>query len=214
MPIQDVNQLPPAVSAKPNYADSLHVYSDSRIIITESRKLVILPDIHDVHVGSKAGVVCQIVAWVVGIFINHNWVRIPTPGSDEGEIRRRNAEVPIIEPEARWASSGQDVGMSPAKCAGETAMLPGMGEAIAGIPALVSDPSPVAVNVRRIRMAGLIVEMTRRSRLSTRLRLGVAAGSGSVRGNAPAAGVASAFHGGTRDALIALIALIVLRACG
>src|SRR6185437_7912416 len=210
MPIQDVNQLPPAVSAKPNYADSLHVYSDSRIIITESRKLVILPDIYDVHVGSEAGVVCQIVAWVVGVFINHNWVRIPTPVGDIDDIWGRNAEIPVVKPEARWAASGQDVGMAPAKCAWETAMLPGMGEAIAGIPALVSDPSPVAVNVRRIRMASLIVEMTR-SRLSLWPLFSMASGSGPVRGNVPAAGVGSAFHGWMRAALIALI---VLRACG
>jgi len=115
-----------------------------------------------VDVGSEARVIGEIVAGIVGIFVEDEVVAVPEPVADKAYIHRSNAEVIAIEPETIRAAAFKAPDMMRAKFAGKMSMLPGMVEVVARtIPAfIVADPAiPVGVNVRSIGVPGMIIEL-------------------------------------------------------
>jgi hypothetical protein len=53
-----------------------------------------LAEIHDVDVGAEALVVGEVVAGIVGVFVDDDVVGVPEPAVDEAEVVRRDALVP------------------------------------------------------------------------------------------------------------------------
>ena len=59
------------------------------------------------HVGTKAHVVSEIPAGVIGIIVDDDLIGIPEPIGAEGEVGGCDRPVPSIEPEPAGAASGQ-----------------------------------------------------------------------------------------------------------
>jgi hypothetical protein len=124
------------------------------------------------HVRSQASVVGKIPAGVIGIVIDHDWIGIPKPVAHIGQIKRSNAEIPVVEKEPVGSAACKAVGMAASDAAGEMTVLPGMSETEPGIVAGgVPHPLIVLVNMGRFGVPGLISEIA--LLLTTLLVLGV-----------------------------------------
>jgi hypothetical protein len=97
---------------------------------------------------------------VIRIFVDHDRIAVPVPIINIVIIVWRNAEEPVVKPEAVAVSSSEVILMAASKAAGETAVLPGMIQMIVGIVAagIVPDPSVIVVDVRSFRVTRLIAE--------------------------------------------------------
>jgi hypothetical protein len=112
------------------------------------------------HVRSQASVVGKIPAGVIGIVIDHDWIGIPKPVAHIGQIKRSNAEIPVVEKEPVGSAACKAVGMAASDAAGEMTVLPGMSETEPGIVAGgVPHPLIVLVNMGRLGVPGLISEI-------------------------------------------------------
>jgi len=98
---------------------------------------------------------------MVGIFIDDDVVTVPKPVIAESDVECTNAEVEPAEPETIGAASTEMPNVTAAETAGEVAMLPGMIEMHTGIitAGVVADPLAVGVDVRRVGMSCLVVEV-------------------------------------------------------
>ena len=112
------------------------------------------------NVGAEPGVVGQIPAVVVRIFVDDDGITVPQPTIREIVIVGRDAEVETPEPEAFAVSSAKMEHMTPARAAGEVAAFPGMIDVIVGVVAagIVAHPLIVVVHVGRLRAARFIPE--------------------------------------------------------
>jgi len=70
------------------------------------------------HVRPKPHVVGEIPAHVIGIFVDHDLIRIPQPVAAVSDINRSDAEVEATEPE------------SPGSAASESPNVPGLKPAV------------------------------------------------------------------------------------
>jgi hypothetical protein len=125
-----------------------------------------------VDVRPQSYVVSEIPAVVVGIFVDDNVVAVPEPVTAIGEVERPHAEVETPEPETVGAASGEMPDVSAAEASGEVAVFPGMVEMHARIvtAGAMAHPFPVGVDVRRVGVSGLVVEVRRcRGRMRSRL---------------------------------------------
>jgi hypothetical protein len=143
-------------------------------------------EILNVNVGPETNVVCEIPSVVIGIFVDDNVVAVPEPAVAVADVKGRDVEIETAEPEAIGAAAGEMPDVAGAEAAGEVAVLPGMIEVIVNVVAsgVVADPFAVGVNVRRVGMAGMIVEMLRRGVRRARRRrtvLGNVAYAGMLR---------------------------------
>jgi hypothetical protein len=112
------------------------------------------------HVRSQASIVGKIPAGVIGIVIDHDWIGIPKPVAHIGQIKRSNAEIPVVEKEPVGSAACKAVGMAASDAAGEMTVLPGMSETEPGIVAGgVPHPLIVLVNRGRLGVPGLISEI-------------------------------------------------------
>jgi hypothetical protein len=112
------------------------------------------------HVRSQASIVGKIPAGVIGIVIDHDWIGIPKPVAHIGQIKRSNAEIPVVEKEPVGSAACKAVGMAASDAAGEMTVLPGMSETEPGIVAGgVPHPLIVLVNMGRFGVPGLISEI-------------------------------------------------------
>jgi hypothetical protein len=120
-------------------------------------------EILDVDVGTEPGVVGQVPAVVVGIFVDDDRIAVPIPVIGVVVIVGSYAEIEAAEPKALAVSSAKVIDVAAAKAAGEAAVLPGMIEMIVRVSAtgIVADPSPIVMDVRRIRMTLPIAEGAR-----------------------------------------------------
>ena len=118
-------------------------------------------EIQNVDVSAEPYVVGEVVAVVVGIFVDHDVVTIPKPVVAESDVEGRDAEIESAEPETTRAAACEVPAVLRAEATSKVSMLPGMIEVVVGIAAacVVADPFSVGVNVRSIRMTGLIVEV-------------------------------------------------------
>ena len=100
---------------------------------------------------------------MIGIFVDDDVVAIPEPVATVAEVECANAEVETAEPEAVGAASGEMPDVAAAEASGEVAVFPGMIKMHAGIVAagVVAYPFAVGVDVRRVGVSGLVVEVRR-----------------------------------------------------
>ena len=119
-------------------------------------------EVRDVGVGAGPGVVGQIPAWMIWIFVDHDGVAVPVPVVDVVIVVGRDAKVKIVEPEAVAIAASKAVFMTAPKTAGETTVFPGTIDVIVLVAAagIVTDPMVVVVDVRGLRMIGMIAEGT------------------------------------------------------
>jgi hypothetical protein len=129
--------------------------------------LLASPEIHDVDVCAQPGVIRKVPTVMVRIVVDHDLVAIPEPAVAEAIIERGDLKVEAVEPEALSASSSEPEDMPAADASREASMLPGTVEVIPGIVAagIVPDPAVVGMDVRNIRMPGLIAKIARRAAL-------------------------------------------------
>ena len=115
-------------------------------------------EVLDVDVRSEPGVVGEIPTNVIGIFINHDLVRVPKPAIAKRDIIRSDAKVEATKPEAIRTASSQPPHMTAAKAASEVSMFPGMVEMVVNIirASLMPDPLTVGMNVGSVRVPVLI----------------------------------------------------------
>src|SRR5271165_2989671 len=108
------------------------------------------------NVGAQPGVIGQIPAFVVRVFVNDDLIGIPDPVVAEADVVGSDAEVKAAEPEARWASPGEVPDVAAAKTSRKPAMFPGMIEVVVRIIAtgIVTYPFIVRVHVGSFRMSG------------------------------------------------------------
>ena len=116
------------------------------------------PQIQDVNVRSEPHVVSQVIAVVIGIFIDDHVVAIPEPAVAEGNVKVGDAEIETAEPEATGTAAAQMPAVIGTEAAGKVSVLPGMIEMIVGIVAagVVADPFAVGMNVWSIGMSAFI----------------------------------------------------------
>src|ERR1700739_2207256 len=114
---------------------------------------LMVAEILDVDVGTEPGVVGQVPAVVVGIFVDDDRIAVPIPVIGVVVIVGSYAEIADAEPKALAVSSAQVIDVAAAKAAGEVAVLPGVIEMVVRVSAtgIVADPSPIVMDVRRIR---------------------------------------------------------------
>ena len=98
---------------------------------------------------------------MVGVFVNDDVVVIPKPVVAESDVIWGDTEVKAAEPETVWASAAEMPDVATAESAGEASVLPGMVEVVVRIVAagIVANPFAVGVNVWRVGMASLVVEV-------------------------------------------------------
>src|SRR5260370_795808 len=100
-------------------------------------------EILDVDVGAESGVVGQVPAVVVGIFVDDDGIAVPIPVVGVVVIVGSYAEIEAAEPKALAISSAKVIDVAAAKAAGEAAVFPGMIEMIVRVAAtgIMADPS-------------------------------------------------------------------------
>ena len=116
---------------------------------------------------------------MVGVFVNDDIVAVPEPVATEADVVGSDAKVEAAEPETIGTASRQVPDVAPAEASGEVAVLPGMVEVVVNIvmAGVVADPFAVGVNVRRVGMVSLIVEVRGlRGWMGCARRLGAAGG--------------------------------------
>jgi len=125
-----------------------------------ARRALPRAEVLDVGVGAEPRVVGQVPAGVVGIFVDDDGIAVPIPIIGEVVVVGSYAEVEAPKPEAVAVSSAKVVRMAAAKAASEAAVFPGMIQVIVRVAAagIVANPMVIMVNVRRLRMIGLIAE--------------------------------------------------------
>ena len=132
------------------------------------------------NVSAESHVVSEIPAVVVGILIDDDVIAIPEPVATVANVIRSHAEIEAAEPEAVGAASSQMPDVAAAEAARKASVLPGMIKVIVSIvgASAMANPFAIGMDVRRIRMSGLVVEVRRRRRR-------VRSRSRAVRGDVP-----------------------------
>jgi len=150
---------------------------------------ILCSQILHVDVGSQAHVVGQVPAIVIGIFVDDDVVAAPVPAIAKANIVRSYAEIEAAEPEAAGTAASEMPNVPATESASEASVLKGMVEMIVRIvtSGVVANPFSVGMDVGRVRMTNLIVEM---AVLLGRMRR--AHGRGTVRRNMSTGGRASA----------------------
>ena len=99
---------------------------------------------------------------MVGIIVDDDVVAVPKPVVAEADVIGGDAEIEATEPEAIGTASCEMPNVAAAKAAGEVSVLPGVIEVVVRIvwAGVVADPFAVGVDVRRVGMTGLVVEVT------------------------------------------------------
>jgi hypothetical protein len=111
-------------------------------------------------IGAETRVVSEVPAWIVGIFVDDNVIRVPEPGVCVSEIVRSDAPVPVIEPEAVRAAADEAPTMCGTEAAIPMAMFPRVIEVVVRVvgAVVVTDPAS-AIDMRLVGMANLVGEV-------------------------------------------------------
>ncbi len=94
-------------------------------------------------VGPQPDVVSQIVAYVVGIVINHDVITVPEPVIDISKIRVCDRKVETAKAKAVRIAPTQPPNMPCADGAGKVSMLPRMVKMVADIVSFMAYPTIV-----------------------------------------------------------------------
>src|SRR5260221_8314226 len=113
---------------------------------------LLVPQIHDMNVCSRSGVVGQIPARVVWVFIDNDGVAIPEPVTDVGIIERSNTEEETVKPETLPASASQMEYVLPPKASRKVPVLPRPVEMKSRMLAspVLSHPSAIVMDMGRL----------------------------------------------------------------
>ena len=111
-------------------------------------------------INAQPRVVGQIPARVVGVIVDYDLIRVPLPAVHIRQVVGSNAEIVVVEPKAVGPTAPQTPNMLRTEAATEVAVFPRMVKVVVGIIwARMSYPLSIAVNVGRIRVTSLIVEV-------------------------------------------------------
>lgn len=112
-------------------------------------------------VGPEPDVVSEVPAFMVRVFVDNDVVAVPEPVVAEADVVGGDAEVEAAEPEAIGATAAEMPDVATAEAAGEAAVFPGVVEMVMGVVAtrVMADPLAVRVDVRRVGMSRLVVEV-------------------------------------------------------
>lgn len=111
-------------------------------------------------VSSETRVVSEIVAGMVGIIVNDDWVSGPVPIRDIGEIGGRDGPIPTVEPEAVGSTADKPPDVTRAKTTVVAPVFPGAVQMVPGVTPAGVVPDPASgINMRGLRMARLIAEV-------------------------------------------------------
>src|SRR5579863_7571193 len=136
--------------------------------------------VHHVDIGAEAGVIRQVPAGMIRVFVNDDVVGIPEPAVHKANVIRGNAPIPIPETEAVRVAAGQVPMVRGAEAAFKPPMFPWIVQVIVRIvtPGVVADPALAVVDMRGIGMAGVVAVVgvfLGRTRLAM-IRLGASLG--------------------------------------
>ena len=131
--------------------------SDYPFAVRESSKIL------DVDVSAEPGVISEIPAGVVRVFVNHDGIRVPKPIAHIADFVREDAEVPAVEPKTIRAAAAKMIHVASSETAGEAAVLPGMLHVKTSVIAAgVADPFVVpSVHMGRVGMTFGVAEVAR-----------------------------------------------------
>src|SRR5215469_10039165 len=101
---------------------------------------------------------------MIGVFIDHDFIACPVPTITEGDVSRCDAEVKPAEPETAGATAGKAPNVAGTKTTAKVPVLPRPVEMIGCVAASGIMPHPnitprCAIDVRDVRMAGLVAEI-------------------------------------------------------
>jgi hypothetical protein len=98
---------------------------------------------------------------VVGVFVDDDIVAVPEPVAAEADVVGSDVKVEAAKSETIGAAAGEAPDVTAPESAGKVAVLPGMIEVVVRIVAagIVANPFAVGVNVWRVGMASLVVEV-------------------------------------------------------
>ena len=121
----------------------------------------LLAHVNDVRVGPCPGVVSQIEARMVRIFVDYDRIRIPEPIRDVGKVLGSNAKVGASEPESVRATAFEAEDMTGSESQCKASMLPRTIHVIASIVTthIVTNPLAVIMHVRGLWMSLEIAEI-------------------------------------------------------
>ncbi len=113
------------------------------------------------RVNPGPGVVGEIEARIVRIFIDHDRIGIPEPVSYVGVVVGRDAKVSASEPEAGWTAALEPKYMARTETQRKASMFPGMVQMVAPLVAdhIVAHPLAIVVHVGRIGMSLLVAKI-------------------------------------------------------
>jgi hypothetical protein len=131
-----------------------------RELTGQARDPLARTEILHVNVSTEPGVIGQVPAIVVRVFVNHDGIALPIPIINVIIIIGGHAEEEAAEPEAFAVASAQVVNVTTAKAAREATMFPGTIEVIMGIitTGIVTNPSVIPMDVGSLRMVWSITE--------------------------------------------------------
>src|ERR1700676_4949111 len=117
--------------------------------------------VNDVCVGSRPGVVCQVEARMIGIFVNHDWIGSPEPIRDVRKVLGSHAKVRSPEPEPIGAAAFQTEHMARSEAQRKASVFPRTIHVIASIVTTHIVPHPLAIgmHMRNFRMPLKIAEI-------------------------------------------------------
>jgi hypothetical protein len=116
--------------------------------------LALSAQIDDVYVGAQPNVVSQIVAYIVGIVVNHDVITVPEPIVDITKIRVCDRKEEAAKAKTVGITSTQPPNMACTDGAGKAPMLPRAVKMVTDIVPLMAYPTIVfCVDMRRFRMA-------------------------------------------------------------
>ena len=95
---------------------------------------------------------------MVWVFVDDDLIGVPEPAVTEGEVGCSYIPIPAVEPEAGRAATSEMPYVRAAEATGEVAMGERLIDVIAGVTrtGVVTDPGFSIVNVRSVRVAGLV----------------------------------------------------------
>jgi hypothetical protein len=118
-------------------------------------------EVFDVDVGTESDIVGEVPAGVVGIFVDHDVVAVPEPVVAVADVVGSDAEVESAKPETIGSASSEPPDVTATESAGEASVFPRMIKMVVRVVAasVMADPLAIGVDMGRVGMTGVVVEM-------------------------------------------------------
>ncbi len=98
---------------------------------------------------------------MIGILVDHDWIRVPNPIGDVRNVLWKNAKVGALEPESTWTTTFQAEDMTGSEAQRKAPVLEGTINVVACIVAtlVVANPLTVGVYMRGVGMSFSVTEI-------------------------------------------------------